>query len=644
MESQSRKRARPVVSCLRCREKKLKCDRVDPCENCIKAGHRADCAYNQHPTELASKTKRVQLSADASSNCEQLKGFGTGIIEDLQQRLTRVEALLASRSASEGVAIQSSWLVAVYTTNFEKTLRILHIPSFLRQYEHFWASPEDESYLSSPFIPQLTAVLAVSVIWGEASSKMENITSWEYLRLNAVSLLQVWLQKLPRKHRTELTTLQIETLILLARQLRLTSAEESWKAAGSLVRSAMVMGLHIDASTSTKLSVFQAEIRRRLWITIAEMDLQASITSGMPIMTPLVDFTRLSPANLNDVDFDESSTEIPAPEALETPTDTLALVILARTLSHRVSAMNFIQQSSPGMDLNERLQHGKTLEECLRDIPYPLKIDHTSNNDTMSPILLNQVLLDLYIRRPLLCLYRPVNTDNNQDHTSLQIIQRACLNSSLIILSYQDYFDPNLADLDAQNSHQYWDIFYTFCKNDILCAALGVCEYMRQKIPTTDQYSSNGSLDPNIENQPHSKASLTRLVENTLDSLSRRIGEAGNNVKDILLLAVVLQSVRGHGSPETKDRWLIQGAKKALSACRQYLLPAVTDQNSAFGYQTQESVGSSGNHLVSQFSHPPHIPQLQDLLQSSALAVDFANFHEFQEDLFSFDETFYWNS
>jgi hypothetical protein len=473
--------------------------------------------------------------------------------------------------------------VAIYTTNFEKTLRILHIPSFLRQYEHFWASPEDESYLSSPFIPQLTAVLAVAIVLGE-SVKIENLTSWEYLRLHGVSLLQAWLQKLPRKHRTELTTLQIETLILLARQLRLTSAEESWKAAGSLVRSAMVMGLHIDASGSTKMSDFQAENRRRLWITIAEMDLQASITSGMPIMTPLVDFHALSPANLNDADYDQSTAELPASRPLSEPTDSLALVTLARTLSHRIHAMNFIQKTSAGADPDERLKQGRILEECLRDIPYILKINHTSKDDALPPVLLNQVVLDLYIRRPLLCIYRSVSAENYREDPALQEIQRTCLDSSLTILSYQDYFDPNLADPDAQNSHGYWDIFHTFCKNDILWAALSICEYMRQytqQAPTADQQFSNEVSDLNIKsNQSHSKASLTRLVENTLDSLSRRIGEAGNNVKDILLLAVVLQSVRGRGSPETKERWMLQGAKKALSACRQYLLPAVTDQQS----------------------------------------------------------------
>ena len=104
--SQARnKRARPVVSCLRCRDKKLKCDRVDPCENCIKAGHRADCTYNQHP-ESTPKPKRIQLNPEVAK--PQVKG-GVGVLEDVQQRLARVEELLAIRNGSSDLSIQNLW-------------------------------------------------------------------------------------------------------------------------------------------------------------------------------------------------------------------------------------------------------------------------------------------------------------------------------------------------------------------------------------------------------------------------------------------------------------------------------------------------------------------------------------------------------
>lgn len=39
------KRARPTISCLECRRKKLKCDREKPCMQCKKAGREAVCNY-----------------------------------------------------------------------------------------------------------------------------------------------------------------------------------------------------------------------------------------------------------------------------------------------------------------------------------------------------------------------------------------------------------------------------------------------------------------------------------------------------------------------------------------------------------------------------------------------------------------------
>lgn len=104
--SERNKRARPVVSCLRCREKKLKCDRVDPCENCIKAGH-ADCTYNPQPGSVA-RAKRTRLSPDVAMRKDE-KTTGIGIIEDVQQRLTRVEELLAIRNSSSDQLIQNFW-------------------------------------------------------------------------------------------------------------------------------------------------------------------------------------------------------------------------------------------------------------------------------------------------------------------------------------------------------------------------------------------------------------------------------------------------------------------------------------------------------------------------------------------------------
>ena len=97
----ARKRPQPVVLCLRCREKKLKCDRLAPCQNCIKVDCRAECTCNRHPSpaDPLYQQKRVQLEAHPEHElpAQPDAAFSIGIIEDLQQRLSKLETLLAVR-------------------------------------------------------------------------------------------------------------------------------------------------------------------------------------------------------------------------------------------------------------------------------------------------------------------------------------------------------------------------------------------------------------------------------------------------------------------------------------------------------------------------------------------------------------------
>jgi len=89
------KRPRPVVSCLRCREKKLRCDRTTPCENCTKASIAETCTYNANGIPPAtSKVKRPRLSTSSDS-------APLNSLEDLQHRMVRVEELLGVARAHQ---------------------------------------------------------------------------------------------------------------------------------------------------------------------------------------------------------------------------------------------------------------------------------------------------------------------------------------------------------------------------------------------------------------------------------------------------------------------------------------------------------------------------------------------------------------
>jgi hypothetical protein len=66
---------------MRCRNRKLKCDRTTPCENCVKAQNGNACTYYHSAgpaTEESSPTPMVPAAS----------------LEDLQARLAKVEELL----------------------------------------------------------------------------------------------------------------------------------------------------------------------------------------------------------------------------------------------------------------------------------------------------------------------------------------------------------------------------------------------------------------------------------------------------------------------------------------------------------------------------------------------------------------------
>jgi len=47
--SRPQPRSRPVLSCLRCRHRKIKCDRRLPCKQCTLTSHERQCSYNARP-------------------------------------------------------------------------------------------------------------------------------------------------------------------------------------------------------------------------------------------------------------------------------------------------------------------------------------------------------------------------------------------------------------------------------------------------------------------------------------------------------------------------------------------------------------------------------------------------------------------
>ncbi len=539
---------------------------------------------------------------------------------DTATLLERMLQLLPSRPSCDK-------LVSIYMDNFENELRVLHLPSFSAELDQFWQAQESRSSTFRDVVPQLVCVLAVATSLDGADIVANETSNGYQTVLTYCDLVAKWLDTLKAKQRLKYSTLQTQTLLLMARQCTIEHVKEMWNATGSLVRSAMSIGLHRDPSEALQIPTFWAEMRRRLWMTIVEMDLQISLTYGMPTMVCPNDFTCGIPANVNDSDISEKMAGPTQSRSLVEWTDCLSQVVLAKSLRERLEGARLLSNIENGLDYDQVLGYAKRLEGVLQDLPPPLKFDHTPNEESQKPgRLLARVIFDIHIRRAILNLCSPF-VQVEPDHADFSEARKVFIRSSLVILCYQDIFDPNFADLDIVPSPKYWDFFHLCCGYDMMHASLGVCLEIKRLSSNPRSLDSTPNGSGRLPSQAGrvapmttiwSKASLTKTVEDIIDPLMRRLGRFGSNAKDLLCLSVVLNSVRTNQSPERKEVLMETGIRELINAGQQHLQRMRS--NGTEGYDPD--LGTSQLIPLSHTaSHNPSISSEFDL--SSLFAADF---------------------
>ncbi|CAK7266642.1 hypothetical protein SEPCBS57363_002193 [Sporothrix epigloea] len=255
-------------------------------------------------------------------------------------------------------------LVELYFNVFEPQFRILHMPTFRREYEAFM---EDEAlrqtlgYIPRPadsnekqgvsetashrpltpgqgcataeFMVKLILVLALGSCFydglpsdaayapppsaSSTSAAAYGARLQDSLRIAAVRAIQrldVFYCSPLNKHRLNLDTLKIYCLVTLARQTTALDLGDDliWFTTGGLLHTAFGMGLNRDPSHFKSLSFTQCETRRRLWATILELVIQSSLDQGMPPLISTDDYDCSPPLNLDDDEFgsDDESDEL----------------------------------------------------------------------------------------------------------------------------------------------------------------------------------------------------------------------------------------------------------------------------------------------------------------------------------------------
>lgn len=146
-------------------------------------------------------------------------------------------------------------LVDCYLHTTEAICRILHVPTFLRDYEALWVS---DMAANTAFLAQVKLVLAIgATMYDESFSLRTSAVRW-------VHESQVWSLKPNLKSQLNIQSLQTNILLLIAQERVGVDGASIWISMGALIRQAICMGLHRDPAPLPQNTVLVVEMQRQL--------------------------------------------------------------------------------------------------------------------------------------------------------------------------------------------------------------------------------------------------------------------------------------------------------------------------------------------------------------------------------------------
>ena len=298
-------------------------------------------------------------------------------------------------------------LVRLYFDTFETTYRILHRPTFWRDYESFWQSPEHGA--PPGFLPLLLLIMATvrCMAPNEPLSFNHEGSSVRAEAVHWIRACDLWLKQQSQKHRT-ITMYQVMCLRILAASANSLKTKQAYSEAENLLTYFRAAGMHRDPGMlDDRCSPYEMEMRRRLWATAMELELQASIERGMPTPLSTIFFDCPSPLNIDDELFTESSVELPPSRPLEEYTETSYLDTSSKSLSLRIHLCSLINDPSSPMKYDDVLRYEEHITEALDSIP-KWEDRETTHAST---------LLDLQLRQFFFLIHTPFARKTGSSHS-----------------------------------------------------------------------------------------------------------------------------------------------------------------------------------------------------------------------------------
>lgn len=320
----------------------------------------------------------------------------------------------------------------------------VHGPTFVREYEAFWANPAAVS--SIIWVGLLFSMICLALLSSD-SADMSHGGEAQQLQIDLYR--EKIVQCLLMGEYTKSAPYGLETLInyvYIEFMMGIDAGKDIWFLLALEVNLAMRMGYHRDPSHFSGISPLQAEMRRRLWATVLLGDTLISSQMGMPCMISSAQYDTAEPRNLNDDDLDENMTELP-PSRPETEHTTTLGIIARRRILVALNHVSGVTSSIKAASYAEVMQVDGILRQAIANIPPPLRMKSIAVSVTDSPhiIMARLFLSHLYLKGEIILHRRFLYMEStSQDEDTFAYSRKACLDASLRSLEILDLLDREL--------------------------------------------------------------------------------------------------------------------------------------------------------------------------------------------------------
>lgn len=302
-------------------------------------------------------------------------------------------------------------LISFYLDHVEKLHRVVHVPSFKKEYSSFWIPHQ-------PRHPVMTALILAMISISTPLSTDASASNYRGMPPKWIAACDSWLAQHPTKGR-KLVYYQVACLTYLAKRINMIRKKRFWIETVSLVQNAILDGVHLDEPSSPSCSPCVNETKRRIWAVVRELDLQNSFEYELPTLLHNLECKIPAPANIDDEELENST---PKCKTSDYMTDTSYQTLSSQSWELRleISKRLFSTGTTKALPYDEVLQYTHRLTQALDSLLLWCKRSSIDSRGDAESLLIS-AFLQFQLKECILAIHRPY-LQGDDGHSSLSVM------------------------------------------------------------------------------------------------------------------------------------------------------------------------------------------------------------------------------